>query len=65
VKDNPAPVLLLVGANDPALGSETMRSTWLRWYPNAQLEELPDTGHYAPEESPEAVAASIERFLGR
>ncbi|GGP54875.1 alpha/beta fold hydrolase [Streptomyces melanogenes] len=65
VKDNPAPVLLLVGANDPALGAEAMRATWLQWYPNAQLEELPDTGHYAPEESPEAVAAAIERFLGR
>ncbi|MET9917434.1 hypothetical protein ABZZ04_10155 [Streptomyces sp. NPDC006435] len=37
--------------------------TW--WYPNAQLEVLPDTGHYAPEESPEAVAAAIERYLGR
>jgi pimeloyl-ACP methyl ester carboxylesterase len=35
------------------------------WYPNAQLEVLPDTGHYAPEESPEAVAAAIERYLGR
>lgn len=65
VKDNPAPVLLLAGANDPALGPEAMRATWMQWYPNAQLEVLPDTGHYAPEESPEAVAAAVERYLGR
>lgn len=65
VKDNPVPVLLLAGANDPALGPEAMRATWIQWYPNAQLEVLPDTGHYAPEESPEAVAAAIERYLGR
>ncbi|MEU9177848.1 alpha/beta hydrolase [Streptomyces sp. NPDC048550] len=65
VKDNPARVFLLAGANDPALGPEAMRATWMQWYPNAELEVLPDTGHYAPEESPEAVAAAVERYLGR
>ncbi|MCX5013016.1 MULTISPECIES: alpha/beta fold hydrolase [unclassified Streptomyces] len=65
VKGNPVPVLLLAGANDPALGPEAMRATWMQWYPNAQLEVLPDTGHYAPEESPEAVAEAVERYLGR
>ncbi|MEU7553398.1 alpha/beta hydrolase [Streptomyces sp. NPDC044571] len=64
VKDNPAPVLLLAGANDPALGPEAMRATWMQWYPNARLEVVPDTGHYGPEESPEAVAAAVERYLG-
>ncbi|MFI6002218.1 alpha/beta fold hydrolase [Streptomyces sp. NPDC051366] len=57
--------LLLAGANDPALGPQAMRATWMQWYPNAELEVLPDTGHYAPEESPEAVAAAVERYLGR
>ncbi|WP_308296891.1 alpha/beta hydrolase [Streptomyces sp. ISL-44] len=65
VKGNPVPVLLLAGANDPALGPEAMRATWMQWYPNAQLEVLPDTGHYPPEESPEAVAEAVERYLGR
>ncbi|MFD3679892.1 alpha/beta fold hydrolase [Streptomyces sp. NPDC058613] len=65
VKDNPAPVLLLAGANDPVLGAEALRGTWMQWYPNAELEVLPHTGHYAPEESPETVAAAVERFLGR
>ncbi|MGW0750832.1 alpha/beta fold hydrolase [Streptomyces sp. NPDC002587] len=65
VKGIPVPVLLVVGANDPALGAEAMRATWLRWYPKAELEVLPDAGHYAPEESPEALAALVEQFLGR
>lgn len=64
VKDNPTPVLLVAGAHDPALGPETMRATWLQWYPNAELEVIEDAGHYAPEEAPEAFAAAVERFLG-
>ncbi|MGW5423924.1 alpha/beta fold hydrolase [Streptomyces sp. NPDC003943] len=63
VRDNPAPVLLVVGAHDPALGADAMESTWLRWYPNARLTVLPDAGHYAPEETPKALADAIEGFL--
>ncbi|MFG2148845.1 alpha/beta fold hydrolase [Streptomyces sp. NPDC048696] len=37
----------------------------MQWYPNAQLEVLPNTGHYAPEESAQAVAAAVEPYLGR
>ncbi|WP_426402960.1 alpha/beta fold hydrolase [Streptomyces sp. R-07] len=64
VRDNPTPVLLVVGAHDPALGTEAMEATWLRWYPNARLEVLKDAGHYAPEETPQALAEAIEAFLG-
>ncbi|MFF8276088.1 alpha/beta fold hydrolase [Streptomyces lateritius] len=63
VKDNPTPVLLVVGAHDPALGAAAMEATWLRWYPNARLEVLAEAGHYAPEESPGALAEAIEAFL--
>ncbi|WP_329286421.1 alpha/beta fold hydrolase [Streptomyces sp. NBC_00691] len=63
VRDNPAPVLLVVGAHDPALGADAMEATWLRWYPNARLEVLKDAGHYAPEETPQALAEAIEAFL--
>jgi pimeloyl-ACP methyl ester carboxylesterase len=37
----------------------------MQWYPNTELEVLRDAGHYAPEEAPEALAAVVERFLGR
>ncbi|WP_431045921.1 alpha/beta fold hydrolase [Streptomyces sp. P1-3] len=65
VRGNPVPVLLVAGAHDPALGPEAMHATWLRWYPNAELAVLDEAGHYAPEETPEALAAAVERFLGR
>lgn len=65
VEGNPIPVLVVAGANDPAMSPETMRSTWLQWYPNAELEVFDDAGHFAPDESPEALATVLERFLGR
>lgn len=63
VKDDPTPVLLVVGAHDQALGAAAMEATWLRWYPNARLEVLPEAGHFAPEETPGELAAAIEAFL--
>ncbi|MEU9142604.1 alpha/beta hydrolase [Streptomyces sp. NPDC048349] len=65
VKGNATPVLVVAGASDPAMGPDTMRSTWLQWYPNAELEGFDDAGHFAPDESPEALATVVERFLGR
>jgi pimeloyl-ACP methyl ester carboxylesterase len=41
-----------------------MRSTLLRWFPNAEeLEVFADAGHYAIEETPIALAATAQRFL--
>ncbi|WP_330285581.1 alpha/beta fold hydrolase [Streptomyces sp. NBC_00576] len=65
LEGNPTPVLVVAGANDPAMGPDTMRSTWLQWYPNAELQVFNDAGHFAPDESPEALATVVERFLGR
>jgi pimeloyl-ACP methyl ester carboxylesterase len=65
VQGNPARVFLIAGANDPAMGAEALRGTWLRWYPNAELEVLEDAGHFAPEEAPDALAAAVERALAR
>ncbi|RKN21133.1 alpha/beta hydrolase [Micromonospora musae] len=65
VKGNPVPALAVVGAQDPALGADTMRETWMRHYPNARLEVLPDAGHYAMYEAPVRLATVVEDFLGR
>ncbi|MFD0005035.1 alpha/beta fold hydrolase [Streptomyces sp. NPDC127178] len=65
LEGNPTPVLFVAGANDPAMGPHTMQSTWLQWYPNAELAVFNDAGHFAPDESPEALAAVLERFLSR
>jgi pimeloyl-ACP methyl ester carboxylesterase len=59
------PVQVVAGQHDPALGPDTMRATFGAWYPNMELEVFPDAGHYAMDESPVALATSVERFLGR
>ena len=35
------------------------------WGPSAELEVVPNAGHYPMYETPAALAASIEEFLGR
>ena len=64
VKGNETPVLVVVGAHDPALSEAVMKDTWLQWYPNATLEVMANAGHYPMFETPVALATSIERFLG-
>jgi len=63
VAGNPVPVKVIAGAHDAALGPDAMRATWLQWYPNAELDVFADAGHYPMNESPIALATSIERFL--
>lgn len=63
VQDNPVPVKVIVGEHDPALGAATMQATFQRHYPNCELETLTNAGHYAIDETPIALATSIERFL--
>ncbi|MET7751973.1 alpha/beta hydrolase [Micromonospora sp. NPDC005367] len=65
VKGNPVPALAIVGEQDPALGANMIRETWMRHYPNARLEVLPNAGHYAMYETPVRLATVIEDFLGR
>jgi pimeloyl-ACP methyl ester carboxylesterase len=65
VKGNPAAVKVIVGEHDPALGAAVMEQTWLQFYPAAELEVMPNAGHYPMFETPAALAASIEEFLGR
>ena len=63
VKGNPAPVKVIVGEHDPALGAELMRQTWLQYYPNAELTVLANAGHYPMFETPVALVTTIEGFL--
>jgi pimeloyl-ACP methyl ester carboxylesterase len=65
VNGNPAAVKVIVGEHDPALSAAVMEQTWLRFYPGAELEVMPNAGHYPMFETPAALAASIEEFLGR
>ena len=57
------PLLALVGEHDPRFDAALMRRTYLAWYPQARLEVLANAGHYPMNETPLALAASIEAFL--
>ncbi len=58
------PVLCIAGAHDPALGPDAMKATWLATYPQAELVVLADAGHYPMYETPPALVAAVEEFLG-
>src|SRR5258708_28112378 len=65
IRGNPAEVKVIVGEHDPALSAQVMEQTWLASYPSAELEVVPNAGHDPMYETPAALAASIEEFLGR
>ena len=58
------PVLMLHGANDPAIPLDWAREAQ-GWLPDAQLEVLSGLGHLAHEEAPDTVAALISAFLAK
>lgn len=59
------PVKVIVGEHDPALNADLMRQTWLKSYPNAELEVLAAAGHYPMDETPVALATTVENFLSQ
>ena len=63
VEGNPVPIKVIAGEHDPALGEAAMRGTFGEWYPNCQIEVFGNAGHYAMDETPVALATSIENFL--
>lgn len=63
IEGSPVPALTVAGALDPALSAEVQRATWMRWYPRAELVELPSCGHYAMDEAPLDLIRVVEDFL--
>lgn len=63
VNGRPTPIKVIVGEYDSALTPEFMKATYLRWYPNSELEVIPNAGHYPMDETPIALATSVEGFL--
>ncbi|MBG9390488.1 alpha/beta fold hydrolase [Caenimonas aquaedulcis] len=57
------PVKVIVGEHDPGLNAAVMQATWLAWYPNATLDFMANAGHYPMDETPVALATTIEKFL--
>ncbi len=63
VKGLQTPILVLIGEHDFEGSEAFMRSTFLEWYPNAQLECCKASGHYPMIETPVALVTAIEKFL--
>lgn len=63
IQGNTAPLLVIIGEHDPAVNKALVDSTFMAWYPNAQLEIMPNAGHYPMWETPVALATTMERFL--
>lgn len=62
VKNNPVPVLVVVGAHDPAQGEAQVRDTWLQYYPNTTLKIITNAGHYPMDETPQELAIIINDY---
>jgi pimeloyl-ACP methyl ester carboxylesterase len=57
------PVRLFVGQHDPGLTRAAMERTWLRWYADATVEEVPNAGHYPLLETPAWLGTRLDATL--
>jgi len=57
------PLLVIIGENDPGLDEAAMEKTFLAWHPNAEVQVIPDCGHYPMQECPPYFATTMEKFL--
>ena len=58
------PVHILVGEHDPAVGVALLANTTQRHLPQAQVELIPNAGHYPMFEVPVYLASRLEALLG-
>ena len=65
VQGLPHPVKIVVREHDPGVTEEAARFTWAQYYPNCELEVVPNAGHYAMYEAPAWFAGSVEEFFSR
>lgn len=63
IKGNKTPIKVIIGQHDPSLTADVMNATYIAWYPSAELEVIPNAGHYPMDETPIALATSMEAFL--
>jgi esterase len=55
--------MVIAGEHDLAITPEAIRETYLAWNPMAEMEVMPNAGHYPMNETPVALATAIESFL--
>ena len=59
-----ANLVLVWGAEDKLMPVGPYGARWQELVPQASLVTVPDAGHMAPVEQPDAVGDAIEKFLG-
>jgi esterase len=63
VQGRDVPLKVIIGQYDMAITEDVMKGTFMAWFPKAELEVMPNAGHYPMDETPVALATSIEAFL--
>lgn len=64
IEELPTPILVVCASEDnEALRRATMEATFGKWYPNAEIVELSNSGHNPMQEVPVSLASTINRFL--
>jgi pimeloyl-ACP methyl ester carboxylesterase len=57
------PIKVIVGENDGAITADVIKATLMQWHKHAEMEVLTNAGHYPMNETPVALATSMEKFL--
>ena len=63
VEGGEVPIKAIVGEHDTAITADAMKATYLVWHRHAELETIANAGHYPMNETPVALATSMETFL--
>ncbi|MBC9909027.1 alpha/beta fold hydrolase [Chitinophaga varians] len=58
------PAMAIWGMEDRTLHGKYFLPLFRSLFPHGKVYELPQTGHYSPEDAPDAVGSLVSRFLG-
>jgi 3-oxoadipate enol-lactonase len=66
VEGNPTPMLVICTSEDhESLRKAAAESTFGKWYPNAEIVEISNSGHSPMQEVPASLATAINQYLAK